>query len=51
MDDYIDPSPKVERLIAIMDMVRKTADMNSAYLDQVVQTSSKPTNSASVSNE
>lgn len=35
MDDYIDPSPKVERLIPIMDMVRKTADMNSAYLDQV----------------
>ena len=35
MDDYIDPSPKAERLIPIMDLVRKTADMNSAYLDQV----------------
>ena len=35
MDEHIDPCPKVERLIPIMDLVRKTADMNSAYLDQV----------------
>ena len=35
MDEYIDPSPEVERLIPIMDLVRKTADMNSAYLGQV----------------
>ena len=35
MDEHIDPCPKVEHLIPIMDLVRKTADMNSAYLDQV----------------
>ena len=35
MDEHADPCPKIERLKPIMNLVRKTADMNSAYLDQI----------------
>jgi len=35
MDEHTDPCPKIERLKPIMNLVRKTADMNAAYLDQV----------------
>lgn len=35
MDENADACPQLERLIPIMNLVRKTADLNSAYLDQV----------------
>ena len=35
MDENADPCPKIERLNPIMNLVRKTADMNATYLDQV----------------
>ena len=35
MDEHTDPCPKIERLRPMMNLVRKTADVNSAYLDQV----------------
>lgn len=35
MDEHTDPCPKIERLKPMMNLVRKTADMNAAYLDQV----------------
>ena len=35
MDEHTDQCPKIERLKPMMNLVRKTADVNSAYLDQV----------------
>ena len=35
MDEHTDPCPQMERLMPIMNLVRKTAHMNSTFLDQI----------------